>query len=160
MDPLTLVVTQEQLKLMRDCAGQAIAELQEGQQSGQFAAEQGDQREQNVLAYGTNNYEEARHLIQGIEDQLRDRLEQWDATSDTAKPIPLSLNSYQIRVLRGAVEHQMDELNQQHLNEQKLPASEDDQQHAPQTATLDQTVHLFEDIIGQLPEYSPQEDTD
>ena len=157
VDPLPLSVNQYQLKLMQNCAGQAIAQLQDERQAGQFASGDDKKREQNVLTYGTSNYEEAYTLIQAIEDQLKSHLEAWNSAPNDSKPVPLSLNSYQTKLLRTCIDHQMNNFNSS--KNEELQTSTDKQQQYGTTHPAE-VAQMFENLIEQLPESSPHEDSD
>ena len=154
VDPLPLYVNQYQLQLMRNCIEQAIAQLKDEHQAGQFAS--GDDEKQNLSTYGTSNYEEAYTLVQAIEDQLKSHLEAWNTDPNDPKPVPLSLNSYQAPLLRTYIVHQMNKFNSSKNDE--LQTSSDKQQYG--TTQPDEVAHMFENLIDQLPEFSPQEDSD
>ncbi len=156
MDPLPLYVNQYQLKLMQNCIDQAIAQLQDARQAGQFASGD-DKREQNVSTYGTSNYEEAYALIQAIKDQLKSHLEAWNSDPNDPKPVPLALNSYQAPLLRTYIVHQMNSFNSS-KNDELQTSSDKQQQYG--TTHPDEIAHMFENLIEQLPEFSPQEDSD
>ena len=136
MDPLPLSINQYQLKLMQDCASQAIAQLQEHQAG--FASGDNEKKEQNLLTYGTDDYEEAHTLVQTMDEQLKSHLEKWDRATDESKIVSLPLNSYQIKLLRTCIEHQS----------HNLSSSKNDAQQQ------------LENLIAQLPESSPHEDSD
>ncbi|MBV8887066.1 MAG: hypothetical protein JO235_24150, partial [Chroococcidiopsidaceae cyanobacterium CP_BM_RX_35] len=114
-------------------------------QAGQFASEDDEKQEQNLLTYGTNNYEEAYTLIQEIDEQLKSHIAAWNGEPNGSKPIPLSLNSYQTKLLRAGIEHRLANFNSAKNDE-------------PQTSTEDK--QLLENLIEQLPESSPQEDSE
>lgn len=137
MDALPLLVNRYQLELMHNDMDQAIAMLQEKRQTGQFDSDDEQQTEQNLLHYGTTDYEEAHALVQAIDEQIQSQLESWERSPDDSKAVPLSLNSYQVEILRSSVEQGMHRLNGQ----------EDKRQ-------------WYESILNQLPEHSPQEDAD
>jgi type II secretory pathway pseudopilin PulG len=156
VDPLPLSVNQNQLKLMQNCVSQAIAQLQDERQAGQFASGDDKKREQNVLTYGTSNYEEAYTLIQAIEDQLKSHIEAWNSDPSDSKPVPLALNSYQIELLRTYIERQMHNFDSSKNDE--LQTSTDKQQYG--TTDPAEVAKMFENLIKQLPESSPHEDSD
>lgn len=118
MDPLPLSINQHQLKLMQDCTVQAITALQDKHQS-EFSD---DKREQNLLTYGTDQYEEAHALLQAVDDQLTSSLETWNNAPDDSKPVPLDLNSYQIKLLRACLEQKAEQPLVEDILEQ-LPES-------------------------------------
>lgn len=133
MDALPLVIDQRQLQLMQNSIDQAISQLQNEHQSGQFSSQ--DKQEQNLLRYGTNDYEAAHSLVQTVEDQIKSNLENWNGDSNRSTPVSLNLNSYQIQLLRDSVRRQSKSSSQE-------------------------TIQLAEDLLKQLPESSPQEDAD
>jgi hypothetical protein len=137
MDALPLVINQHQLQLMRNAASEAIAHLETQKQAGEFDAN-GGRREKNLLMYGTQDYEEARQLVQSIDQQLKSKLQTWEGAPETTKPIEIALNSYQIGVLRTSLEQEMKDIENRESQENKL----------------------FQDLLEQLPEASPQEDAD
>lgn|GEM_PF-1474603 len=145
MDPLPLFVNKHQLELMQNCTEQAIAQLQNQHQAGQFASENEEKQEQNLLTYGTNNYEEAYNLIQGIDKQLKSHIAAWNSEPNGSKPVPLDLNSYQTKLLHTWIEHRLNNVSSSKNEE-------------PQTSTGDK--QLLENLLEQLPESSPQEDSD
>jgi vacuolar-type H+-ATPase subunit I/STV1 len=136
MDPLPLSLNQQQLQLMHDTVSHAIANLQAANQTDQFASGDEKQKEHNLLTYGTNDYNEATALIQEIDDQLKSQLKEWNGGSEEAKPVAIALNSYQVKVLRTSIEQELE--NSNHSDAQ----------------------HLLSDIIEQLPESSPNEQSD
>jgi tRNA A37 N6-isopentenylltransferase MiaA len=119
MDALPLVLNRHQLSLMHDEINQAIEQLQH----------------QNFSTDGIND-EEAYSRLQAVDDQLKSHLQQWDQAPEATKPVPISLDTYQIRMLRSSLE--------QGINQQGD----------------DQRKQQLEDVIEQLPEYSAQEDAD
>ncbi len=136
MDALPIMINRYQLDLMQQEIKQAIAKLQAQEQAGKFAADSDRQREEILLTYGTNNYEEAYSLITEINDHFNSHLQTWQDEPETAKAIAVSLNTYQLGVLRNSLEHRLSQAN-----------AEPERQ-------------LVEDIIEQLPEHSPQENAD
>ncbi|MBF2048607.1 MAG: hypothetical protein IGS54_14820 [Elainella sp. C42_A2020_010] len=141
MDALPLVVNQQQLKLMQQAANQAIADLENQKQAGAFDSN-GSQQEENLLTYGTDDYESARQLVQTIEQELQSKVQAWEETPETNQPVEISFNSYQIGLVRANLKRVM----QSH---------EDAQPSADQSET-----QLLQDLLEQLPEDSPQEDAD
>ena len=119
MDALPLVLNRHQLSLMHDEIGQAIEQIQQ----------------QNFSEEGISS-EEAYSRLQAVDEQLKSHLQAWNEAPEAAKPVPISLDTYQIRMLRSSLEQGM---NQKKDTELK---------------------HQLEDVIEQLPEYSAQEDAD
>jgi gas vesicle protein len=136
MDALPLVINQHQLKLMQNAASEAIAHLETKKQAREF--DSNSDQENNLLMYGTQNYDEARELVQSINQQLKSTLQAWEDAPETAKPVEISLNSYQIGILRARLEQEIKDLENKESQENKL----------------------FQDLLEQLPEASPQEDAD
>ncbi|SRR5579883_1214667 len=136
MDALPLSLNQHQLKLMHDKVNQVIADLQTKNQDKQFASGDEEKKEENILNYGTDNYKEAYTLVQAINNQLDPYLKAWNDAPEVPQPVAISLNSYQLRVLRIRIEQEINNLNDQ------------------------QAKHLLENIIEQLPEFSPHEQSD
>lgn len=133
MDALPLVLNRAQLDIIKDQVNQAIANLEQKKQNGQFSGNE-EQREQNLLMYGSDEYEKAHARIQAIADQVTPQLKNWNGSGD-AKSVELALDSYQLRVLRTYLECNMNQFESE-------------------------AKQLSENIIGQLPEESPQEDAD
>jgi multidrug resistance efflux pump len=133
MDALPLVLNRTQLDILKDQISQAIANLEQKKQNGQFSKND-EQREQNLLMYGSDEYEKAHARIQAIADQINTQLKNWNGSGDT-KSIELALDSYQLRVLRTYLECNMNQFEQE-------------------------TKQLSENIMSQLPEESPQENAD
>lgn len=131
MDALPLSINREQLELIY----QSIANLQEPHQA-QFSSDDSSKREQNLLTYGTDDYSEAQTRIKGIYEQLKSQLDSWDSPPDEAKPVPIDLDPYQLKILQMGIEDQMNTLNEQGKKE------------------------LLSDVMKQLPEFSLQEDAD
>ncbi|MBR8840235.1 MAG: hypothetical protein DSM106950_41165 [Stigonema ocellatum SAG 48.90 = DSM 106950] len=136
MDALPLSFNQHQLKLMHEKVNQAIADLQSKNQAKQFASGDDKKKEQNILNYGTDNYQEAYDLVQAINDQLESHLKAWNDDPEVPQPVEISLNSYQLRVLRTSIEQEIDNPRDQ------------------------QAKHLLENIIEQLPEFSANEQSE
>lgn len=132
MDPLPLSINQHQLQLLHKQMNQTIEQLQSAHEAGEFSNGNGPNHEQNLETYGTDNYEEAHALVKAIDDALESHLQSWNESPETAKPVAIALNSYQIKVLRNSIERGM---------------------HGEAGKAL-------EDVIEQLPEESPQEDAD
>jgi hypothetical protein len=132
MDALPLSVNREQLELIHQSIKQAIANLQEQQ----FSANDSAQQEQNLVTYGTNEYPEVQARTQAIEEEVKSQLESWDSPPDVSKPVPISLDSYQLNILQMGIEKQMETLNDRSKKE------------------------LLSDVMKQLPEFSLQEDAD
>lgn len=135
MDALPLSINQHQVKLMHHSISDTIADLQDQNQANQFASGDEQKKEQNLLNYGADNYQDVHALVQEIDDQLKSHLEAWQGAAEDSQPTALSLNAYQVRVLRNSIEHGMNHRN-------------------------DQEKHLLADILEQLPEFSPQEQSD
>jgi hypothetical protein len=129
MDALPLSLNKEQLELLKQSIEQSIVKLEKSDQA-QFSSEE------NLLTYGTDDYAEAQKRIQAIREQLTSQLESWDSPSHDALPVPLDLDSYQLKVLQKGIEHQMNTLNDQSQKD------------------------LLSDVMKQLPEFSLQEDAD
>lgn len=136
MDALPLRLNHHQIKLMHDKVNQVIADLQTKNQDHQFASGADKKKEENILTYGTDNYEEAYAIVEVINDQLESHLNKWNDDADVSQPVAISLNSYQLRILRTSLEKDLD-----HLDDK-------------------QAKHLIENIIEQLPEFSPHEQSD
>jgi hypothetical protein len=136
MDPLPLALNQQQLQLMQDTVSHAIANLQTANQANQFASGDEKQKDHNLLTYGTDDYNEASALIQKIDDQLKSQLKEWNGGAEETKPVAIALNSYQVQVLRSSIEQEMES--------SKHPDAK----------------HLLNGIIEQLPESSPNEQSD
>jgi hypothetical protein len=136
MDALPLRLNQHQIKLMHDKVNQVIADLQTKNQANQFASGDDQKKEENILTYGTDNYEEAYALVEAINDQLESHLNKLNDASEVPQPVAISLNSYQLRILRTSLEKDLDNLDDK------------------------QAKHLMENIIEQLPEFSPHEQSD
>lgn len=132
MDALPLVINRHQLELMHEDMGQAIAQLQD--QAEQFASAD----EQNLSTYGTKDYSEAHTLVKGIDDEIQGCLVSWEDAPDQPKPVNISLNTYQIGILRHSLHQGMSQ----------------------RTTGNGSAKALYDDILGQLPEDSPQEDAD
>ncbi|WP_013334565.1 hypothetical protein [Gloeothece verrucosa] len=130
MDALPLVVNREQLELIYQSISQMSANLKNEQFS------DSSKREQNFSTYGTDEYSEASERAKSIEEELKSQLQSWDHAADHSSPIQLSLDSYQLKILRLGIENQMNTLNQPSKKE------------------------LLSDVIHQLPEESLQEDAD
>jgi hypothetical protein len=131
MDALPLVINQPQLKIMQDEIHQAISKLQD--KSGQF--DSADQAQQNLLTYGTQNYDEAHQLLQTLETQIKSKLAAWNHDPETAKPVEIPLNSYQAQLLYQAIAEKIENSDSK-------------------------TAELLQDLLEQLPESSPQEHAD
>lgn len=142
MDALPISVNQKQLSLMHDAVEQMIKDLQTKQNGGQFSSSDETQKEHNILTYGTNEYDEVFARAQNIENQLKSHLESWNGRSDDPAAISLELDSYQLKMLRSSLKQMFHGSN----NEQQTQSGGEKQ--------------LFEDVIEQLPEHSPQEDAD
>lgn len=136
MDALPLSLNREQLELMYQSIEQKMTHLQEPHQAQQFSSDDSAKREQNLLTYGTDDYTEAKERIQAIKEQMKSQLDSWESSPDDAKPVPLDLDPYQLKVLQMGIEHQMNSLNDQGQKE------------------------LLSDVMKQLPEFSMQEDAD
>ena len=78
---------------------------------------------------------ESQVTVVAIREQVKSQLDSWDSSPNEAKPVPLDLDPYQIKVLHKGIKHQMNTLD------------------APKKELLD-------DLIKQLPESSMQEDSD
>lgn len=135
MDPLPLVVNREQLELIHQSISMMGVNLKDKHQARQFSSDDSS-KEQNLLTYGTDEYQEAIARTQTIENQLKTQLESWDSPADDSKPVPLSLDSYQLKILRLGIENQMKALSDASKKE------------------------LLSDVINQLPEESLQEGAD
>lgn len=127
MDALPLVLNKQQLELMHNGLNQAIDQLQQ-QNPSQFS----NQQEQNLNTYGTDDLDEALGRLTAIDDQLQSEISQWDSDANSAKPVAIDLDSYQVTLLRSSLVDQAG--------------------HAEQS--------LLDDILQQLPEDSPMEDAD
>lgn len=136
MDALPILLNQRQLQLMQDGAHQALADLQHKQESGWFNG--ADHQDQALQTYGTDQYEEAQALIHQIEDQVGQELTSWQG--DDTQAVGISLNSYQIGLLRSGLEQTKGQINGQ--------------------ADGEAVKALIEDLMEQLPEESPQENAD
>lgn len=136
MDAFPLAVNQQQLKLMQDSLSQEIAALQDKDQANQFASGDGQKKEQNVLTYGTDDYQEVHALAQDIEDQLKSHLDSWQGAPADTQPVSIALNSYQLRVLRDGIEHELGRVDDPDAK------------------------HQLESVLEQLPELNLQEQSD
>lgn len=132
MDALPLVLNRHQLELMHQQIDHAIATLHNQQRT--FGSNDDPQKDQNLEVYGTDSYQEAQTLTQAIADELQSHLEGWSEASETAKPVALALDSYQLKLLRTSLEPEQNQTNGD--------------------------GQAIKDILEQLPEESPQEDTD
>lgn len=119
MDALPLVLNRQQLSLMHDEIGQAIEQFQQ----------------QSFSEEGITG-EEAYSRLQAVDEQLKSHLQAWNEAPEATKPVPISLDTYQIRMLRSSLEQGMNQKNDT------------------------QVKHQLEEVIEQLPEYSAQEDSD
>lgn len=133
MDPLPLTVNRSQLDLMLNSINQAIEELQNRYTIGDFAPDSG-QQEQNLSIYGASEFPKAKGRLQEVEVQLQTKLNGWSGDSNSPQSVPIALDSYQVQIMRSQLEH--------HRN-----------------GAGDQT-QLVDEIIKQLPENSPNEDSD
>lgn len=136
MDALPLLLNQHQLNLMQKFVTDALSDLQHQQETGQFEGNE-QQKEHNLLTYGTNDYQEAHDRIQSIGQELQSQLKSWDSAPDEAKAVQIPLDSYQLKVIRMQLEHDLKDGNGS--NEHQA---------------------LLDDLIEQLPEFSAQEHAD
>ncbi|PSF36016.1 hypothetical protein C7H19_14830 [Aphanothece hegewaldii CCALA 016] len=136
MDALPLSINKKQLELIDQSIEQSIVKLQKSAQAQQFSSDDSDTKEQNLLTYGTDDYSEAQERIQAIRTQLKSQLESWDSSPDDAKPVPIDLDPYQLKILQMGIKAQINTLNEQNKKE------------------------LLSDVMKQLPEFSLQEDAD
>lgn len=134
MDALPLVLNRTQINLMQEKIHQAIDELNQQRQAGNFSSDHAEQNERNLLTYGTQEYEEAYQRLENIEHQLRSQLEGWNNAPDATKPVAIDLDSYQIKLLRNSLQQGLKSANG--------------------------SSQAIEAILEQLPEASPQEDAD
>lgn len=145
MDPLPISINRHQLNLMHTAVDRVIADLQNKHETGVLSSgqdSQDTQREQNIANYGTDRYDEALARAQSIAEQIKSQINAWNTDAEKPHPVPLALDSFQLKMLRSGI--------QQELNSSQ---NEEQQQSS-------QKRQLFEDIIEQLPENSPQEDAD
>lgn len=133
MDPLPLTINRSQLDLMLNSINQAIQELKNKQAAGDFDPDSG-QQEQNLLTYGASEFPKAQGRLQEVEVQLQTKLNGWNGDADSPQSVPLSLDSYQLQIIRSQLEHQR----------------HDDSDN----------TQLVDEIINQLPENSPNENSD
>lgn len=131
MDALPLSLNRTQLELLQESIERKIATLKE-----QFSSNDRSSKEENLLTYGTDDYSEAQERTRAIEEQLKSQLKSWQNSPDDPKPVPLSLDPYQLKVLHMGIEERMNILNDGKDKE------------------------LLADVIAQLPEFSLQEDAD
>lgn len=136
MDALPISVNQHQLSLMHNAIERTITDLEKQHKVKQFASNDEAQREENLLTYGTNQYDKALTRVETIEEQLKSCLDSWKDKPDNITSVSLSLDSYQLKILRSSLEQEIEQLKDV------------------------QDRQRFEDIMEQLPEYSPQEDAD
>jgi len=136
MDALPISVNRHQLDLMHNAIERTIKDLENKQKTKQFTSNDETQTEKNLLTYGTDQYDEAFSRVATIEKQLESCLNSWQDNPENTAPVSLKLDSYQLKILRSSLEQEFN----QHQDLQ-------DRQR-------------FEDIMEQLPEYSPQEDAD
>ena len=132
MDPLPLTINRSQLDLMYDSINQAIEELQNRYTAGDFSPDSG-QQEQNLSIYGASEFPKAKGRLQEVEVQLQTKLNGWDGDPDSAQSVPIALDSYQAQILRSQLEHQRNGGD---------------------------SAQLVDEIINQLPENSPNENSD
>jgi hypothetical protein len=137
MDALPILLNQRQLQIMQDGAHYALSDLQQKQESGWFSSP--DHKDDSLQTYGTEQYEEARALVQEIETQVDRELKDWQE-ADGSKAVGISLNSFQIGLLRSGLEQTEGALNGQ--------------------GDAEEVRTLITDLMEQLPEESPQEDAD
>jgi hypothetical protein len=130
MDALPLTVTRSQLNLMLDGMNQASDELQKKHESGAFAPESGQQTE-NLLLYGAQEFPKAHDRLQAVQVQLQSKLNSWEGDPAEPQTVPLSLDSYQVKLLR---------------------------MHLEQRGSGDRAD--LQTLLEQLPEASPHEDSD
>ena len=133
MDPLPLTLNRSQLDLMLSSINQAIEELQNRYTAGDFSPDSG-QQEQNLSIYGASEFPKAKGRLQEVEVQLQTKLNEWDGDPNSPQSVPIALDSYQVQLMRSQLEHQ-------------------------RNGDGDQT-QLVDQIIKQLPENSPNEDSD
>lgn len=133
MDPLPLTVNRSQLDLMLNSINQATEELQNRKTAGDFSLDSG-QQEQNLAIYGASEFSKAQGRLQEVEVQLQTKLNGWNGDADSPQSVPLSLDSYQLQIIRSQLEHQRHD-------------------HSDNT-------QLVDEIINQLPENSPNENSD
>ena len=133
MDPLPLTVNRSQLDLMLSSINQAIEELQNRYTAGDFSPDSG-QQEQNLSIYGASEFPKAKGRLQEVEVQLQTKLNEWDGDPNSPQSVPIALDSYQVQLMRSQLKHQ-------------------------RNGDGDQT-QLVDQIIKQLPENSPNEDSD
>lgn len=135
MDALPISVNRHQLDLMHSAIEQSVANLEKEYKTRQFASND-TRKEENILMYGTNQYDEAFTRTETIENQLRSYLDSWKDDPESVTPVSLTLDSYQLKILRSSLEQEMKQIKN-HPDQQRL-----------------------KDIMQQLPEYSLQEDSD
>lgn len=133
MDPLPLTVNRSQLDLMLNSINQATEELQNKKVAGDFSSDSG-QQEQNLAIYGATDFSKAQGRLQEVEVQLQTKLNGWDGDPDSAQSVPIALDSYQVQIMRSQLERQR----------------HDDSDN----------TQLVDEIISQLPENSPHENSD
>ncbi len=133
MDPLPLTVNRSQIDLMLTSINQAIEELKNRNAAGDFSPDSG-QQEQNLLTYGASEFPKAQGRLQKVEVQLQTKLNGWSGDPDSPQSMPIALDSYQLQLMRSQLEHQREGTGVQ--------------------------AQLVDEIINQLPENSPNEDSD
>jgi len=133
MDPLPLTVNRSQLDLMLNSINQATEELQNKKIAGDFSSDSG-QQEQNLAIYGASEFSKAQGRLQEVEAQLQTKLNGWDGDADSPQSVPIALDSYQVQIMRSQLERQR----------------HDDSDN----------TQLVDEIINQLPENSPHENSD
>ncbi len=133
MDPLPLTVNRSQLDLMLNSINQAIEELQNRYTAGDFSPDSG-QQEQNLSIYGASEFPKAKGRLQEVEVQLQTKLNGWSGDSNSPQSVPIALDSYQVQLMRSQLEHHRNGAGDQ--------------------------AQLVDEIINQLPENSPNENSD
>ncbi|MBM0740855.1 hypothetical protein JOY44_04355 [Phormidium sp. CLA17] len=133
MDPLPLTINRSQLDLMHNSINQAIEELKNRNAAGDFSPDSG-QQEQNLLTYGASDFPKAQGRLQEVEVQLQTKLNGWSGDPNLTQSVPIALDSYQVQLMRSQLEHHRQ--------------------------GSDDNAQLVDEIINQLPENSPNENSD
>jgi hypothetical protein len=89
-------------------------------------------QDEKLTTFGTDDLSEAVERLTAIDNQLQSQISQWDSDPDSQKPVAIDLDSYQVTLLRSSLAD--------HAGNAEKP--------------------LLDDILQQLPEDSPLEDTD
>lgn len=133
MDPLPLTINRSQLDLMLASVNQALEELKNRNAAGDFSPD-GGQQEQNLLTYGASEFPKAQGRLQEVEVQLQTKLNGWSGDPDAPQSVPIALDSYQLQLMRSQLAHQREGAGEQ--------------------------AQLVDEIMNQLPENSPNENSD